>query len=293
MAPLGIIYDLGSNNGDDLPYYLKKADLVVAVEANPALCDQIRRRFVEPMEAGRLFVENCVLNVDDLTPEVDFYIHQSNHVLSRFPPPDPHLLHEFDKVRLPSKSITNLIRRYGAPYYVKIDIEGFDGEILKSLFLNQIFPPFISAESHSPEVFSLLVGLGKYNAFKLVNSPTVSQTYKNHPIAICTGSEPYSFPVHSAGPFGEDVAGDWMTAECFLRLLAIEGFGWKDIHATNIAEPSRLADPKLIFAQVVRVVVRHTIKPLVPERIWVALMNLRFGMHGDASRRSSPTRSPQ
>jgi hypothetical protein len=30
-----IIYDLGANNGDDIPYYLLKADTVVAVEANP------------------------------------------------------------------------------------------------------------------------------------------------------------------------------------------------------------------------------------------------------------------
>ena len=32
-----VIYDIGSNNGDDIPYYLMKCDKVVAVEANPLL----------------------------------------------------------------------------------------------------------------------------------------------------------------------------------------------------------------------------------------------------------------
>jgi predicted O-methyltransferase YrrM len=40
-----IIYDFGSNNGDDIPYYLLKSDLVIAVEANPALCDDKRNYF--------------------------------------------------------------------------------------------------------------------------------------------------------------------------------------------------------------------------------------------------------
>jgi hypothetical protein len=39
-----VIYDFGANNGDDIPYYLKKAELVVAVEANPSLCQKIEER---------------------------------------------------------------------------------------------------------------------------------------------------------------------------------------------------------------------------------------------------------
>ena len=35
MGQKEIIYDFGSNNGCNLAYYLKKADKVVAVEANP------------------------------------------------------------------------------------------------------------------------------------------------------------------------------------------------------------------------------------------------------------------
>ena len=63
MSQQTIIYDFGSNNGynNNIPYYLKKADIVVAVEANPSLCQHIANRFSPVINDGRLFVENCVL----------------------------------------------------------------------------------------------------------------------------------------------------------------------------------------------------------------------------------------
>ena len=59
-----IIYDFGSNNGDDISYYLLKSDLVIAVEANPVLCNHIKKRFKQQILNGNLIVENCVLNTE-------------------------------------------------------------------------------------------------------------------------------------------------------------------------------------------------------------------------------------
>ncbi len=56
-SPKKIIYDFGANNGDDIPYYLKKAELVVAVEANPSLCQKIEERFLQRDPRG----EDCGL----------------------------------------------------------------------------------------------------------------------------------------------------------------------------------------------------------------------------------------
>ena len=47
-----IIYDIGSNNGDDIPYYLLKSDLAVAIEANPDLCNLINQRFKNEIVKG-------------------------------------------------------------------------------------------------------------------------------------------------------------------------------------------------------------------------------------------------
>jgi FkbM family methyltransferase len=231
-----IIYDFGANTGSDIPYYLKKADVVVAVEANPTLCKSIESRFNGDLSAGRLHVENCVLT-DGIETEVDFYIDKRAHGGSRFPKPNDRDIDKFDKVKLPSLSPATLIERYGEPFYIKIDVEFYDRAILRALFLNNIYPKFISAEAHSIDIFALLVASGRYDAFKLVEGSNVAQKYNKMPFTSKDGvREVYSFPDDSAGPFGEDIHGEWMSADNFFVLLALEGLGWKDIHATNVSE---------------------------------------------------------
>jgi len=266
-----IIYDFGANNGDDISYYLKKAELVVAVEANPSLCRGIEERFSTAMQEGRLRIENCVLVADDSAPEVYFYLHKCNHVLGQFPQPDESVIRKYDKVLLPSQSVMSILQRYGTPYYIKIDIEHYDEVILKELFRCRVRPPFISAESASIQVFALLVGMGEYSAFKLVDGATVARKYKNHAISVDGGSELYSFPPQSAGPFGEDIAGEWMNADDLFNVLATKKLGWKDIHATNLVQP----DPTS-RAQKTRYMRRH-----LPGWILAKLRSLQGG--GDGS----------
>lgn len=232
-----IIYDFGANNGNDIPYYLKKADLVVAVEANPSLCQKMEERFSTEIQAGKLCVEHGVLVCEGDDPEVYFYLHKRHHVLGQFPRPDASVIRDFDRVLLPSQSVMQILRKHGDPYYIKIDIEGYDEAILKELFRNQVRPSFISAESTSIQVFAMLVAMGEYTAFKLVEGATVAKTYRNHTISVNGKHEPYSFPPHSAGPFGEDVAGEWMNADDLFDLLAVKKMGWRDIHATNLFQP--------------------------------------------------------
>jgi FkbM family methyltransferase len=231
-----IIYDFGANNGDDIPYYLKKADLVVAVEANPSLCREIEARFPDVIRDGRLRVENCVVAGEGSRPEVNFYLHKRHHVLGQFPEPDASVIGDFEKVLLPSTTVTQIVAKHGAPYYIKIDIEHYEEVILKELFRNGVKPGYISAEAHSIQVFALMAGMGEYSAFKLVDGETVAKKYKNHAIRVGEVLEPYSFPAHSAGPFGDDIAGEWMNADDLFEVLAKEGLGWKDIHATNLIQ---------------------------------------------------------
>lgn len=241
-----IIYDLGANNGDDIPYYLLKADLVVAVEANPKLCELIENRFPAEIAAGRLIVENCAVAAEGESGPVDFYIHKKNHVLSQLPEPEPERTHFFDKVSLRSKTIAEIIAAHGTPYYLKIDLERYDTPILKALFSGGITPPFLSAEAHSLDVFALMVVQGGYNAFKLVNGFTVSMVYSRRWITDLHGKRvKYSFPFHSAGPFGNDVDGEWMTADNFFRALAHTGLGWRDIHATKMESADPLASQRI------------------------------------------------
>jgi FkbM family methyltransferase len=238
-VPRKVIYDFGSNNGDDVPYYLKKADVVVAVEADPALAQVIRDRFAEQIAGGSLFVENCVLAETGSPPVVPFYVHRERPFLSQFPRPGDRAIGDFDELLLPAKTPLQLVQAHGAPFYIKIDVEHYDAVILRELFLNGIRPPYISAESHSIDVFCWLVSMGGYRSFNLVNGPTVQLDYANHAIGTKDSKESYSFPAHSAGPFGADIRGPWMTPNNFFKVLALRRLGWKDIHATSLIEPDR------------------------------------------------------
>ena len=239
MASEKIIYDIGSNNGDDLPYYLRKCDRVIAVEANPALCEIIKKRFISEIRSGQLVVENFVLTTTaSPSGAVYFYLHRTNHVLSQFPIPEKP--EDFERVFLPCLPLPDLIQRHGVPHYVKIDLEHYDAEILRALLSHGIFPQYISTELHGVKPFCLLAGSGRYHTFKFVDGPSVSRKYRHHRIAVGSTFEEYSFPNHSAGPYGEDLPGEWMTAEDFLKVIALKGPGHWDIHA-SLFEP---ADPK-------------------------------------------------
>jgi FkbM family methyltransferase len=255
-----VIYDLGANTGDDLAYYLKKADKVVAVEANPTLAKQIESNYSAAISEGRLFVENCVVTTLPHSADVPFYMHKHGHIISQFPKPAESELVHFDEVMLPSKSVLSLIEEHGHPYYIKIDIEGYDHEIVRNLIENRIFPEFISAESHSIEVFALLASSNFYTSFNLVDGRSVVEKYKNTPISTLTGPESFSFPSHAAGPFGEDIKSPWMTSEHFFELLAYEGLGWKDIHATN--KPLAKPENKALFSDYAK---SYLLKKMTPK----------------------------
>jgi FkbM family methyltransferase len=228
---MNVIYDFGANNGDDIPYYLKKADVVVAIEANPSLAEAIGSRFADEVSDGRLVVENCALVVHDSTVPVPFYVHKENHVLSQFPPPKKEEEEQFDKILVPGRKPSDIVNQYGSPYYIKVDLEHFDQQVLEELFSANIHPTYISAECHDVAVFATLVSRGGYNAFKLVDGPSVSQCYQGLKIKTSTGLTEHSFPHHAAGPFGDDIPGDWMSANKFYHLLSLAGLGWKDVHA--------------------------------------------------------------
>lgn len=241
-----VIYDFGANNGDDVGYYLKKADLVVAVEANPDLCSVMMRRFSSFVESGQLIIENCVLSVDHDTTDIEFYIHRRSHLLSQLPKPSDQQIADFTKVTLPARRPVDIIKQHGEPHYIKIDIEHYDHVVLRSLFDEGIVPPYLSVESHSARVLGLLLSRAEYAAFKLVDGASVSEDYASAEIQNKNGLvERYAFPLHSAGPFGGDLKGEWLNPEDFVRYLGIVGFGWKDIHVSRTDSPSPHASMRL------------------------------------------------
>ena len=234
-----IIYDLGANNGDNISYYLMKSDLVVAVEANPKLCKQITDKFKEEILKGRLVVENFIITVDRDDDEKDFYIHKDADVLSQFPEPNKELINHFIKTKLPSKNLIELIKKYGSPYYIKIDVENYDYKILSEIFKKNIYPNYFSVECYNSEIFHEIVNNKNYNSYKIVCGSNVNQKYKNNVLFLGKDKIKYSFPAHSAGPFGNDIHGKWLSRKNFILLYSLRNTTWIDIHCSKDDIPSK------------------------------------------------------
>jgi len=237
-APL--VYDVGMNNGDDCAYYLRKGHRVIAIEANPALCAAATLRFAAAIEAGMLGILN--LGIAAAAGEAVFHVHRTNSVLSTFLPAGERIgytatlpAEEFEPVPMDLRRLSDVIGFFGAPHYVKIDIEGLDGECLGDLLRAGIRPPYISAEAHTVDSFCQLVAMG-YPRFKMVAGATVATEFADHPIAALDGTRPrHRFPHHSAGPFGEDIPGPWRDKDAILAAWLARGEGWFDLHARAAA----------------------------------------------------------
>jgi hypothetical protein len=124
-----IIYDFGANNGDNIQYYLLKSDLLVAVEANPELCDFIRKKYKEAIENKKLIVENCILTSDSSETLQQFYIHKENHLLSQFPKPDDKYINNFYNVVNKNINISF--------HFIKNDIDNINGESFVNYILSE------------------------------------------------------------------------------------------------------------------------------------------------------------
>ena len=146
-----LIYDVGANNGDDTAAYLPRGFRVVAVEANPILCEDMRKRFADDIKLGRAFIVNKAidrrgggkipLHVNSLDSAQGTALESYSHrALARGGD-----VIDYD---VPTVSLSSLIEEYGKAHYIKIDIEGMDGEAIASLSPSQA-PPYISIERPS------------------------------------------------------------------------------------------------------------------------------------------------
>ena len=238
-----IIYDVGASNGQNIPYYLLKANKVVAVEADYRVCNLIREKFPDEIKSGRLAVENCAATHLETSETVIFHFHKKHSVLNQLPEPvehtNPMLAPDmYQKAAVQSRPLHEIIKQHGHPYYIKLDVENYDAYLIKALFDRKIYPQLISAEAHRRETVDAIFEHSVYQAFKIIDGPTVSRVYDNsliQPAGSATKVR-YSFPAASAGPFGDDILGPWLNRQELLTELERVGFGWKDVHARLIPD---------------------------------------------------------
>lgn len=226
-----IAYDIGMHIGADTDYYLKKGYEVVAVEANPALCQQALARFGQEILDGRLKIYN--LAIADQAGEMEFHVHNREAEWGTIIRPQS--MEEWSSITVPCRPLSAIVT--GEADLVKVDIEGADRMALDSLDAAGVFPGYISCRAHSVDVLCKLVCMG-YTEFRLMNGKRARRRFRNHQIRTLAGETlPYAFGPQCSGPMGEDFADPWQNTEQIFSQWPVRGTlfgnGWYDVHARS------------------------------------------------------------
>lgn len=254
-----LIYDVGMNNGDDTAYYLSRGFRVLAIEANPALVEQASRHFEREIAAGILSILN--IGVCDSEGSFPFWICDAHPDWSSF---DRSIASrdgvDHHQITISCRRFQSILREFGGPYYLKLDIEGNEIYCLRDLIASDL-PKYVSFEM-SPTPFESLTSLhdlgytgfkliSQYNylaleyppireqrrcerAQKLLNSENFFLRLIRRPArgwlkrqVDCVRSRPgWTFPPGSSGPFGEDLLGKWQSFDEIIETLAKTNSAW-------------------------------------------------------------------
>lgn len=159
---MNLIFDIGFNRGDFTEVAFDKYPnaRVIGVEANSNLANYGRQRF----QGKNIEVLNNLVS-DSEEDKVDFYISGSDGIStaskdfienSRFTKGSKNLKPNSGRWNSPIKidtiSIDEMIERYGEPDFIKVDVEGYEYNVLHSLSKKV---GVISFEWHEEDIYTL------------------------------------------------------------------------------------------------------------------------------------------
>jgi FkbM family methyltransferase len=220
-------------DGADTAFYLAKGFRVVAIEANPALAERGRAMFRREIKNGRLVILNNAIGPSP--GMIAFDVHSSNdHWSSIVTSRRARMAGQYETIEIDCLTLDTVVRRFGVPYYLKIDIEEADLDAVRSLDGLSTRPNYVSAEAHSPEIANCLHDQG-YRFFKLVDQAAKNQL-RMWPWKWREGRYVWlRFTDSHSGPFGEETPGRWLDRDGvvaeFHDLQSRGKLTWHDFHA--------------------------------------------------------------
>ena len=217
-----LIIDIGMHKGEDTDYYLRKGFTVVGVEADPNLTAHCRDRFADEIRDSRLsIVEGAIVPPDYRGEEVVFFKNRRSvfgTINTDWAQRNFRLGAPSTQIQVPVIDMPELLRSYGTPFYMKVDIEGTDLVCVQYLKDADEKPDYISFESDKISLsgisneISVLQGLG-YESFMAVQQATIFRLTDE-----ISDTETYRFEGGSSGPFGPWLAGEWVSGEALLEI---------------------------------------------------------------------------
>lgn len=217
-----LVFDIGAHLGEDSSYYLKRGYNVVAFECSPNNIEYLSQRFALEIRDKQLQLETkALVSGGGEGKLIDFFVDDISvwgTVHKDWTSRNRRLGSDAKTISVETMDPESIYRTYGVPFYMKIDIEGSDVDVLKSLFKveTNMRPKYVSIESSKTsfknlqEELRILSHLG-YTKFAAVNQERIKKQ-------TCWISESGERVCHyherdSSGPFGDDLKVSWKTIE--------------------------------------------------------------------------------
>lgn len=233
----GLIFDIGFHIGQDTDFYLKKGFWVVAIDANPLLVEEGKKKFSEYIDTGRLIILN--IGIGKCEEVLPFYVNKQLSEWSSFDYEIGTSRGDFFVIDVPLVTLQSIAICYGTPYYMKIDIEGHDMIAIQSMRDLKDKPRYISVENGQVHMIEELYEQG-YRKFKFVNQANVHEVILPSPSREGLYIQ-HQFPFGASGPFGEEIEGPWLNKNEVIKLSDdywgnpnrdANIHGWYDLHAS-------------------------------------------------------------
>lgn len=165
---MNLVFDIGANMGQTVNIFIDEAEKVIAFEPNPKLVSHLKNRF----EKDNVIVDNR--GISTKVGVQNFNI-SNYHFLSTFSNDwisnsrFNNIYSWDDVVVVQTTTLDNIIDEYGTPDYIKIDVEGYEYEILTAFtkLLDNTILSFEWAEEQKNKIIetvNYLFNLG-YNKF--------------------------------------------------------------------------------------------------------------------------------
>jgi len=136
-------FDIGMYDGLDTKYFLELGLRVVAVEANPSLVESALIKYAPEIASGQFVCVNAAITPDG--NPMDLVLCGADLGSSTIFKERIGNLAPLSSIRVSGTTLANLIRDYGVPYYLKVDIEGADYLCIMTLTRNAC-PDYVSFE---------------------------------------------------------------------------------------------------------------------------------------------------
>jgi FkbM family methyltransferase len=183
IKPGDLCFDIGAHTGNRTGTWLSMGARVVSVEPQPAFIRLLKKKY---KYNSRFLMENTAigripgkarLHISRMNPAISTLSDQWKKIMTDF---EPALAWE-DHTDVQVQTLDNLIARYGNPVFCKIDVEGFELEVLCGLSVPLAalsFELFPTTPDRTIACINEIEKLGKYEynwslteSFKM-NSPS-------------------------------------------------------------------------------------------------------------------------